>query len=146
MRSSPMSHGTSLHTVTRLTRRTPLRSRPKDPVTPATRRLMWTRSGGRCEIGMTEACQRRQGRLAGIRWDYSHRIRRAEGFHGPDNGLVACRLCHSWLHLHAPRRQAEECGWLLPFATEYPHLQPVLIGGRWWLLGEDGGRTEVDAA
>jgi len=127
-----------LHAHASLERRTPLRSRRRSPVTAETRRLVYRRAGRRCEIGMT--CGGRL--LPPTGWDPSHRQRRAEGRHGPENILVACRRCHEWLPT-APRHWVETCGWLLSFACRYPELQPVLIGGRWWLLGRDGSTTEV---
>jgi hypothetical protein len=125
---------------TRLERRTPLRSSRRSPVTPETRRLVYRRAGRRCEIGMT--CGGRL--LPPTGWDPSHRQRRAEGRHGPENILVACRRCHDWLPT-APRRWVETCGWLLPFACTDPGGQPVLLRGRQWVfLTAAGGYRKAD--
>lgn len=129
------------------TRRTPLQAKTRDPVTRTTRQRMWRRCGGYCEIRMTEACIRRRGWVREDGWQYSHRVRRRDTpTHGPAGGCVSCPECHSWLGVSAPRRQAEECGWLIraeSVQARNPAKVKVLIGGRWWLLDDKGGRTEV---
>jgi hypothetical protein len=118
-------------------RRWPKWHRRKDPVTQETRRLVWRRAGGHCEIGVV--CG--GAALHPDRWDPSHRIRRAEGFHGPEAILASCRLDHD--RLPRDREESERNGWLLPFATKDPGLYPVRIRGKWWRLDKDGGRTQV---
>lgn len=156
MRSSTPARTVPLRRRTPLARTVRLQARPADPVTRRTRRLVWRRSGGLCEIRISEACQRREGRLRGVSWQYSHRVRRrVSPTHGPAGGLAGCPDCHRWWEelqssrgTDSRRRTAEACGWLIraeSVQARDPASVPVLIDGRWWLLDEDGGREEVMA-
>jgi hypothetical protein len=142
MKRTPLPPRTvPLRTLTRLARRP---WRPKytpDPVTAETTYLVWQRSGGRCEQGLV--CG--GALLDPARWDRMHRVRRESGLHEPSNLLAGCRADHAWQRKAGNRAEAERCGWVLPFATADPGWWPVLIGGRWWLLDDYGGRAEVEA-
>jgi hypothetical protein len=135
-------------------RRTPLKARRKDPVSRKTRQAMWDRSGGRCEIGITEACQARGRRLIAGLWQYSHRVRVAVSpTHGPAGGLAGCPECHGWWEAlqvsvgdDSRRRVAEDCGWLIRAETleaRNPASVKAWIDGRWVRLTEAGPYEEV---
>jgi hypothetical protein len=95
------------------------------------RRLVYARSGGRCEAGCGYSAlewHHRKARSLGGRWDAS-------------NGLHLCRPCHSWVGEH-PLEAAKE-GWYLT-ASQEPSVVPAKRFGVWCLLDDDGGFEPVE--
>jgi hypothetical protein len=137
-----MSAWTSLARRTGLQRTPFTRRRYRDPVGRDTRNLVYRRAGGRCEIGLL--CGARM--LPRDGWQFSHRVRRSEGLHGPQNGLVACRFCHAAITSASgdQYRQALDNGWLVYTWPGQPQDVPVLLpDGRTVLLTVDGTYLEV---
>jgi hypothetical protein len=76
-----------------------------------------TRSGGRCEIRSTHACD-------GISTGYPHhrKMRSQGGSNSDDNLLAVCFTGHNWIHRELPRPEAERLQLIVPRDTpEYPY-------------------------
>jgi hypothetical protein len=102
-----------------------------DPISAKTRALVRKRAGGVCELCTISATH------------LHHRQLRRGGNHGAGNLLLLCFLCHRRVHSHVA--EAEIAGWLVSQYAD-PGEQPVALGGRWWLLSDDGRKTETTTA
>lgn len=113
----------------------PFKAPGRSKVTPEERAARWlvkARSGGWCEIQITDTCHTQAT-------DFSHRIREGQGGQwSASNGLHACRPCHSWVSLYPFGARAK--GWAL-WSYEDSALEPVYHRGQWVLLGDDGSVT-----
>ena len=131
---------------TRLARRTPLRrvaamargrltpKRAPDPVTAATRRLLWKRAQGRCERCGEE--------LYAFGWEASHRQPRRTRNHSPANLNVLCRPCHRWVEDNWVL--AEAFGFRVSVHAKDPAAFPVALWDyRWVRLTADGRYEDV---
>ena len=106
--------------------------------TPATRKIINDRAGGRCE-----RCT--------LRPVEQHHHRRPRGAGGskrldtntPANAAALCMQCHIWAESH--RQQALLEGWLVRQGHS-PATVPVLYHGTDWVLfTEDGGKVHVSS-
>lgn len=94
------------------------------------RRVVYARSGGRCELCGATAT------------DWAHRRSRAQGGQwAPSNGLHLCRPCHAWTELNPAAASAG--GWRLVHDLREPAsvpvwLQPVQVWPGWWLVDDEG--------
>lgn len=86
------------------------------------------RASGVCEVRCSPLCEPR-------RPEWHHRQSRRGGRHGPENGLAACRACHSWIH--AEPEQAREQGWMVGMWEE-PEEIPARIAGEFRTLTAGG--------
>jgi len=88
------------------------------------------RSGQRCD---------KCGKDLGGRMERHHRQRRTVGGDRLSNLLAL----HPWCHaaVHAEQVESREAGWLVSWTEDEPGTVPVLIGGRWWLLDDDGSKA-----
>jgi len=93
------------------------------------------RSGGRCEI-----CRNAHAT------EHQHRIRRGTGgssrnpaIHRVSSLLHLCQPCHHDADHHPDRF---DLGWSVRRGND-PAAQPVLLGGEFWLLADDGTRTQT---
>lgn len=101
-RSTPLRRTPFKATQPKL-RKAAARKSPTD-WSPEVRAAITRRAGGRCEV-RSEVCD---GRPV----DVHHRLRRGRaGSDAVENGLHACKPCHTYLH--AVGRLAYEMGWLL---------------------------------
>lgn len=151
----PLAAGKGLTRGAGLTRSTPIAAsaaagtrppaKPRAPrVASAVRDVVLARSGGRCELGATDACRALRRRLDSAEGgSQHHRLPARMGgskrtvVHGPANLIQVCGHgtagCHGWLESH--RTAALANGWLL-HAGEDPAARPVLLhDGRRVLLG-----------
>lgn len=75
---------------------------------------------------VNERSQRRCERCGGVGTDWHHRRRRNvrdSHQHEACNGVLLCRTCHSWAHLHP--RDAREEGWILATTVSDPSAEPI---------------------
>jgi hypothetical protein len=94
------------------------------------RKLVYARSGGRCEAGcggIGQEWHHRKARSLGGRWDAS-------------NGMHVCRPCHAWIGEHAI--EAGGKGWYLG-AREDPSAVPMLRFGARVYVDDEGGWAAV---
>lgn len=88
------------------------------------RRLLWQRSGGLCEICWAQPAT-----------DYSHRQSRAvdQGGWCPCNALHACRDCHAD-RVHGQPNTALMYGWMVSrHAMSGVRFEPVWLPGKGWV-------------
>lgn len=71
-----------------------------------------------------------------------HRVKRTAGGDRLSNILMLHEGCHQWVHAHP--EEAFENGWIVTGYEGDPLQAPVLIGGFWYLLDDEGGRIRVD--
>lgn len=96
------------------------------------RSLIYTRSGGLCEAGVSSRC-------SGVSEAAHHRKLRSRGGKDTASCLVAiCNDCHTWIHLHPA--DATERGWMVPSWAD-PCETPVFRYRRWVLLDDQGGMS-----
>lgn len=110
-----------------------VRTRPRPKVDKGSehrgRRLVGTRSGGLCEVGVDGIC-------TGVAREWQHRKNRSQqGTWHASNGLHACSPCHQWIH--ANPSEATFHGWTVPSWGE-PERTVVFRRGEWVLLKDDG--------
>lgn len=118
----------------------------------ALRHAAWTRAGGRCEITGYP--------LGDPDGDWALHHRRKKGMGGTNRSDVhtlpnVLALTHRVHNLGRPSVHldvlwATDRGYLLPFWVEHPHLEPVLVLGRFWMLLPEAGSyqpwsTQADA-
>lgn len=119
--------------------RTPMKAIPTARLTESrrayalTRAVVLLRSGGICEI-----CQYARA------VETQHRIRRGQGgssrnpeIHRPSSLLHLCRTCHRDADNHTDRFNF---GWSVRRGLDTATV-PVLLGGQFWLLDDEGGRA-----
>jgi hypothetical protein len=95
------------------------------------RKLVYARSGGRCEAGcgsQAHEWHHRKARSLGGTWHAS-------------NGMHLCRYCHAWVGEHAI--EAGSNGWYLG-ANENPSAVPMLRFGVRVYVDDEGGWTAVE--
>lgn len=97
------------------------------------RSRVYSRSGGRCEV-----CKRR---LSLDAMHVHHRRARSQGRDDTlANLLGTCLWCHEDVHAHPTN--SYEHGWIIPnMPPRAPAEVPVLLYGKWWLLGVDGSKV-----
>lgn len=91
------------------------------------------RSHARCEVG---GCD-----LNSTGMERHHRQRRRDGGDRLANVLAVCPRHHQWVTEHP--EQARENGWIVSAYEPDPGTVPVRIGGYWWTLRDDGGKTPL---
>ena len=107
------------------------RTRKKSPGEDECRKIVKQRSQGMCEI-----CERNYAS------DMAHRVAVSQrGKWEPANILHACRFCPSYNHAHT--KEAYEKGQHLKYGSD-PLSEKVLLGNTWYLLGNDGSKTEYN--
>ncbi len=115
--------------------RGPLRAakRKADPVTPEVRAVVADRAGNRCERG-----------CGAVGEHAHHRQLRRGGDHSAANLVWVCVWCHtgSPLAIHRNVSESLRTGWLVSQYDD-PTTAPILLAGRWVLLGVDGSVTEA---
>lgn len=116
------------------TRSSPLKAakRKADPVTPEVRAVVADRAGNRCERG-----------CGAVGEHAHHRQLRRGGDHTAANLVWLCHSCHSEIHSRPSAMQ--NSGWLVSQYDD-PATAPILLHGRWVLLGVDGTTSEDGAA
>lgn len=97
-----------------------------DPILDHVRRLVTSRSRGRCELCQAAAT------------DLHHRQRRDMGDHSAGNLLHLCRLCHRRIHSHVTVSQQN--GWIVRTHDD-PYDIPVLLDEQLWMFRFDGGTS-----
>ncbi|WP_433078947.1 hypothetical protein ACQP1P_38780 [Dactylosporangium sp. CA-052675] len=125
-----------------LTRKAPMKTAAPKPAVPRKQRDRL-----RERAGEGEWCEIRQACCLGRGTDPSHRVSRKSGGRHGDAAVEAaqlsclvwaCRACHDLCHDRP--LFAERMGWFVREGFD-PRKEPVLIGGRKVLLGDDGSVT-----
>lgn len=89
-----------------------------------------------------EACERcaRRGEQIHHRRPRAAGGSRREDTNSPQNLILLCSPCHSWVESH--RQTAYELGFLVRMNFD-PATVPIKLGGRWLLLTQDGTYTDA---
>jgi hypothetical protein len=94
--------------------------------------VLLQRDGGRCVV-----CRRPLNN----NMERHHRKRRRDGGDRFSNVIGLHTTCHSQVHAHPT--DSRDNGWICPTWAQ-PDGWPILMDGRQWLLGDDGGKTPVE--
>lgn len=102
----------------------------------AAQALVWTRDEGRCVVcgGRGDQIHHRQPRGMGG-------ASRRGDVHSPSRLIAVCRDCHGWIESY--RLDAQRSGYLVRRGPVPPADVPLLHRGRWVLLDDRGGLTEL---
>lgn len=96
--------------------------------------LVYQRSGGLCEAGITSRCTGRGEHK-------HHRKLRSRGGTDTTSCLVdVCHHCHTFIHSSPGATRAKDEGWLVASWADTAEV-PVFRYGRWVLLDDQGGLT-----
>lgn len=96
------------------------------------RKLVYARSGGRCEIQLADTC-------AGRASEWHHRLNKGQGGRwDASNGLHLCAACHDYV-TNRGRAEAKVKGWAVPPGRTPPIEVPVLRRGVLVYLNDKGG-------
>lgn len=148
MRRKPMRRGKPLQRKPRGPRQTPAKPTKSPDMPQWVREAVYARSGGRCEVGATEACRARGGWFDGVDGRSIHHRRprrlggsRALDIHDPANLLAVCGVgalggCHA--HIESHRTEAYENGWLLASGADPVTRACTVRGGSIVLLRATG--------